>query len=213
MRKLTVAVLALVGCVKQLPPAPIPEPVPPSIGAGAAAEGTGRLIVDVVDGPAPVQRVRMEAMPSPNAQGLPTVRFTQTPTTLCPAAPCVTDVPFGNVLLGFPVIGDEGALETELVNVGPDPSVYRRSLSVYTDNTGATRILGIIATSVGAAAAITGTTLLPIGLSKGSDGLTLAGSVSLGGGLALVVIGIMMIRADAPTFRPGSSNHYPVAAQ
>jgi hypothetical protein len=210
MRKLTICVLALVGCVKQLAPAPIPEPRPPTVTAGTAAAGTGRLIVDVVDGPAPVTRVRMEATPSPNPQGLPTVRFEQTPTELCPAAPCVTDVPIGNVLLGFPVIGDEGALETELVNVGPDPSVYRRSLSVYTDNTGATRILGILATSIGAASAITGTALLPIGLSKGNDGMTLAGGVTLGGGLALVVAGILMIRADSPTFRPGSSNHYPL---
>jgi len=212
MRQLTVCVLALVGCIKQLPPAAIPEPVPSRVGSGTPpAEGTGRLIVDVVDGPAPVQRVRMEARPSPNAAGAPTVRFDTTPTELCPAAPCVTDVPVGNVLLGFPVIGDEGALETELVNVGPDPSVYRRSLSVYTDNTGATRILGILATSIGAASAITGTVLLPIGLSKGNDPMTIAGGVTLGGGLALVVAGILMIRADSPTFRPGSSNHYPLS--
>lgn len=213
MRQLTLGVLALAcaACIKQLPPAPIPEPVPPRIAAGSApAGGNGRLIVDVVDGPAPVQRVRMEATPSPNAQGVPTVRFEQTPTELCPAAPCVTEIPFGNVLLGFPVIGDEGALETELVNVGPEPSVYRRSLSVYTDNTGATRVLGILATSIGAASAITGTALLPIGLSKDNDGMTLAGGVTLGGGLALVVAGILMIRADSPTFRPGSSNHYPL---
>ncbi len=212
MRHLTFGVLALGGCIKQLPPAPIPEPVPPTVAAGTSpAPGTGRLIVDVVDGHAPVQRVRMEARPSPNAQGVPTVRFEQTPTELCPAAPCVTDVPVGNILLGFPVIGDGDALETELVHVGPDPSVYRRSLSVYTDNSGASRVLGILATSIGAAAAITGTALLPIGLSKGNDGMTLAGSVSLGGGLALVAIGILMIRADSPTFRPGSSNHYLLA--
>jgi hypothetical protein len=210
MRKLTLGALALAGCVKQLPPAAIPEPVAPPVEAAPPREGHGRLIVDVVEGGAPVQRVRMEATPSPNVQGVPTVRFHQTPTELCPAAPCITELPFGNILLGFPVIGDRGALETELVNIGPEPSVYRRSLSIYTDDTGATRVLGIIATSLGAASAITGTALLPIGLSKGNDGLTLAGSVSLGGGLALVVAGILMIRADAPTFRPGSSNHYPL---
>jgi hypothetical protein len=199
-----------VGCMKQLPPAPIPEPIAaPVAEAAAPREGHGRLIVDVVDGPAPVARVRMEARPSPNPQGLPTVRFTQTPTELCPAAPCITELPFGNILIGFPVVGDHGALETELVNIGPEPSVYRRSLSVYTDNTGATRILGILATSLGAASAITGTALLPIGLSKGNDGMTLAGGVTLGGGLAAVVIGILMIRADSPTFRPGSSTTTP----
>lgn len=212
MRKLTVGVLAVFAfgaCVKQLPPAPIPEPIEPPVAASAPREGYGRLVVDVVEAPVRVARVRMEARPSPNAQGIPTVRFEQTPTDLCPAAPCVTELPYGNILLGFPVIGDPQALETELVNIGPEPSVYRRSLSVYTDDSGATRVLGIIATSLGAASAITGTALLPIGLSKDNDGLTLAGGVTLGGGVALMVAGILMIRADSPTFRPGSSNHYP----
>jgi hypothetical protein len=211
MRQLTLGVVALAGCIQQLPPAPIPQAVPPIVGSSTPpAEGNSRLIVDVVDGPTPVQRVRMQTKPSPNAQGVPTVRFIQAPMELCPRAPCVTDVPVGNVILGFPVIGDDSALETELVNIGPDPSVYRRSLSVYTDNTGATRVLGIIAASIGTGSAITGSALLPAGLANDNHGLTVAGGITLGAGAALILAGILMIRADSPTFRPGSSNHYPV---
>jgi hypothetical protein len=61
---------------------------------------------------------------------------------------------------------------------------------------------------VGGAAALTGVALLPIGLGKDRDGLTTAGSISLGAGVALLVFGIWAIRKDAPTYRPGSANHF-----
>lgn len=201
------------GCVKQLPPAPIPEPIAPSVQpAPPPPQGYGRLVVDVVEGPTPVQQIRMDSTPIPNATGRESFRFFEVPALLCSPSPCANDMPAGNVLLGFPVIGREGT-EVELVNIGPDPSVYRRSLSVYTDDTGGLRVFGIIATSVGAASAITGTALLPIGLAKDNDGLTTAGALSLGLGAALITFGIWAIRHDAPTFRPGSSNHFPLAPQ
>ncbi len=68
-------------------------------------------------------------------------------------------MPSGNILLGFPVVGDEDALETELVHLGPDASVYRRALSHYNGDTGATRVLGIIGASRGGTAMMTGTAL------------------------------------------------------
>ena len=87
------------------------------------------------------------------------------------------DVAAGNVLLGFPVVG-RSAMEVELVNIGPDPSVYRRSLSIYEDRTGTTRVLGIIATAVGGASLMTGAVLLPIGLARDSGGRPPVGSRS-----------------------------------
>ena len=198
------------GCVKHLPPAPTPQPVLPRVDAPAQPAGTARLVVDVVEGPAPVQRIRMTPEPS-DAQGRPSVRFVERPEILCAATPCVVDAPRGNVLLGFPVIGDPGATEAELVHIGPDPTVYRRSLSVYDGRSGVVRVLGIIGTSLGGASLITGTALLPIGLARDSSGLTFAGGISLGAGAALLTLGILAIRHDAPTYRPGSSNHYPLA--
>lgn len=130
--------------------------------------------------------------------------------TLCASTPCVTDLPVGNTVLGFPVIGRDQT-EVELVHVGPEASVYRRTLSVYTDNTGSTRTLGIIGTAVGGTALLTGATLLPIGIAEGMNTMTWAGGISLGAGAALLTIGILMMRHDAPTYRSGASNHFPLA--
>lgn len=203
-------VLALGACVRQLPAAPTPPPMVPAVAASAPpAAGHGRLVIDVVEGPAPVQRVRIGSQQIDRGNGLYTYALNEVPEVLCAQAPCVADVPVGNVLLGFPVLGNS-TLEVELVHVGPDPSVYRRSLSIYEDKTGATRVMGILATSLGGAAAATGTVLLPVGLAKGNDGLTAAGGITLGAGALLLAIGIWAIRHDAPTYRPGSSNHFPL---
>lgn len=205
-----VVMCASVACVKQLPAAAIPAPVAPQLAdAPSPPPGQGRLVVDVVEGHAPVQTVRMVARENQTGTRK-SYRFIEVPEVFCQAAPCARDIPVGNVLLAFPVVGKD-ATEVELVHVGPDPSVYRRSLSIYEDNTGGLRVFGIISTSVGGAALITGTALLPIGLAKDIDGMTLAGSISLGAGAALLAFGIWAIRHDAPTFRPGSSNHFPLA--
>lgn len=212
-RRLRIALLCLpVACVKQLPPAATPEPVAPPVAAAAPPPaGYGRLVIDVVDGPAPVQRIHMVSKPRDNGRGRVTYQLFEKPEILCAASPCAADVPAGNILVGFPVIGKDD-IEVELLNVGPDPSVYRRSLSIYEDRTGGLRVFGIIMTAVGGTAAMTGTVLLPIGLAKDNDGLTTAGAVTLGTGAALLVFGIWAIRHDAPTFRPGSSNHFPLSA-
>jgi hypothetical protein len=201
-----------VACVKQLPAAPIPQAVAPQIApAPPPPVGQGRLVVDVVEGAAPVQRIRMDARPIEAAGGRTSYRLYEVPEVLCAAAPCAKDFPIGNVVLAFPVVGKPGVTEVELVNIGPDPSVYRRSLTIYEDNTGGTRVLGIIGTAVGGTAVMTGAALLPIGLAKDIDGMTIAGGISLGAGAALLAIGIWAIRHDAPTYRPGSSNHFPLA--
>lgn len=194
----------LAACVTTLPPAPVPpQVVPPMQPAPPPPEGQARLLVDVVDGPAPVQRVRLAAQPGKHG-----VDLEERPEPFCQPSPCAVDLPFGNVLLGFPVIGDRDALEVELVHVGPESSIYRRSLSVYDDRHTSLTTWGILATSIGGASAITGTALLPIGLSDGNTGLTTAGAVTLGAGAVLIAIGVWALRADASTFRPGSANHF-----
>ena len=202
--------VAASGCVKQLPPAPIPPPVAPPVNAPAPPPGGhGRLVVDVVEGPFAVNTMRQQPREQQDAQGRRVYRFFEVPEILCPQTPCGVDLPQGNVVLGFPVIGNDD-LESELVHIGPDPSVYRRSLSIYADNTGATRVLGIIGTALGGAAIVTGTVFLPIGLSRDNSTMTAVGGISMGGGALLLTAGILMMLADRPTFRPGASNHFPL---
>lgn len=204
--------LVSTGCVRQLPPLPAPDAIVPSTNTTAEpATGKGRLVIDVVDGPTPVQRVDMKAEPFEDGQGRTRFRFYEAPEPLCTTSPCVVDLTPGNVLLGFPVTGDDHSMEVELVHVGEETAVYRRSLSHYRHNKGALWVLGIIGTSLGGTSLLTGTALLPLGLADGNDGLTIAGATTLGGGALLVTLGILAIRADSPSYRPGSAIHFPLA--
>ena len=204
--------LCSVNCVRQLPanPAP-PAVVPPGTTSSPTAQGQGRLIIDVVDGPTEVQRVHMQAKPITTRQGTH-YSFHETSEPLCARTPCAVDLPSGNVLLGFPVRGDAHPMDIELVYIGEGPTVYRRELSYYRRNKGAMYKLGIIAASVGSASLITGSALLPIGLNDGNNGLTIAGAITLGAGALATTLGILGIRADSPTYRPGSANHFSLPA-
>jgi hypothetical protein len=51
---------------------------------------------------------------------------------------------------------------------------------------------------------------LPIGLSQDSRGMTIAGGITLGVGAVVMTLGILSLRANASTFRPGASNHFPL---
>ena len=177
--------------------------------AGPAAPNNGRLIVDVPEGPVPVYRARMEARKQDNGTRRPTFRFFDLPPQLvCKETPCVIDEPAGNILIGFPVLGCSPAIDYDLVHVGLDPSVYRRSLAIFENETGAEQIAGIVMSSLGAAASITGIVLLPVGASKDNDRLTAAGGITLGVGALVMTAGILMIRHDSATYRPGSANHF-----
>ncbi len=206
-----IAVLAT-ACVKHLPPRPPPDAIAPKIDTSSPPpEGAGRLVVDVVDGSTPIQIVQMAPQEVADAQGRRRVTFVETPHLLCNGTPCVSDPQRGNVLLGFPVIGAPSRLEIELVHVGDQPSVYRRSLSEYhTTRKGAAYVLGIIGTALGGASATTGIVLLPIGLADKNEGLTAAGGITLGVGAILLAAGIWAIRSEADTYRPGSAAHFPL---
>jgi hypothetical protein len=204
--------LVSTGCVRQLPPRPAPDVVVPSTNTTSEPDpGKGRLVIDVVDGPTPIQRVHMNAAPFEDDQGRTRFRFHEAPEPLCATSPCVVDLTPGNLLLGFPVAGDDHALDVELVHIGEETAVYRRSLSHYRHNRGALWVLGIVGTSLGGTSFLTGTTLLPLGLSDGNDGLTLAGATTLGAGALLITFGVLAIRADSSTYRSGSAIHFPLA--
>src|SRR5947208_1758312 len=97
----------VVGCTIQLPPAATPQARTPALvpADSPPPEGHGRIVLDVVDGPTPIELVRMVPEPSDDGHGRTTFHFREHAEPLC-TAPCRTDPPLGNLLVGFPVVGD-----------------------------------------------------------------------------------------------------------
>ncbi len=198
------------GCVKKLPPVAMPDATPPTVQGPPPVVGQGRLIVDVANGPTQVEHVTMVANERTKSDGRQTYWFTESYEVLCPASPCVLDMPPGNVLLAFPLVGGGDRIDTELVHVSPGTTVYRRALGEWDDGLVGLRVVSILATLLGVAAAITGIVLLPSGLSNGDDDTALAGGIVLGSGVLLTTLGILGINVAAPTFRPGAAVHFPL---
>ena len=99
-------------------------------------------------------------------------------------------------------------IESELVHVGPDATVYRRTLSQYDQGGRTMRILGILGASIGGAAIATGATFLPLGLARDHQGMTVAGGISLGAGALLTTLGIVAIAQHPKVYRAGAASHY-----
>ena len=195
----------LVGCVKHLPPAATPEAVAPAVVIdGLPATGHGRLVLDVLDGPTPIQRVRVGSERIDSGEGREHWSLYEAPELLC-ESPCVAEVPLGNVMLGFPVAGDSQQTEVELVHVSDEPGVYRRVLSRREVDDETAYMLGIISAVFGGMSMGVGAVFLPVGLGESDDGLVTAGAITLGIGGALVAAGIIGILVGRPVVRPGSS--------
>ncbi len=212
--RISKASLALLGvlwasaCHRQLPPAPTPAKLAPAVTlATDLGEGEGQLVIDVVDGPTQVERIHMQPTPVTDQQGRTRYEFVESKEVLCATTPCVVKLPVGNVVLGFPVTSSPGSTEVELVHVDASPTVYRRALSFYKAPKSG-RGLGVVTTSFGGMAVVAGASMLPIGLAKDIDGLTLGGAISLGAGAVLTALGIWSLRGTSSSYRQGSAIHY-----
>jgi hypothetical protein len=203
-------ILLACGCNRQLPAAPTPQPLAPQVAPAAPlAEGEGQLVIDVVDGPTQVQRIRMQPNAVTDDQGKTRYEFVEAAETLCDQTPCVVNLPLGNVVLGFPVAGNPTAMEVELVHIESEATVYRRALTFHEPGKGGSaRTLGILATTFGGMTMVAGAALLPVGLATDSGGLTLSGAISLGAGGVLTALGIWSVAGTGSTYRPGSAIHF-----
>jgi hypothetical protein len=177
------------------------------------AEGSGRLVIDVADGPAPVGRLITESVVVALDKDRPITASMVTTEELC-TAPCSVDIGPGRWQLVFPTRNDRQRVEIGEVDVAPaTTTVYRRALGSY-DGGGAGLVLGILGVVFGGASAITGVTLLPVGLAQDEDegsGMALAGAITLGTGLILTAFGILGIALDPHIEQPGAAVQFELA--
>ncbi len=208
--RLVVATMALglVACTRTLPRRTVPEAEMPSVDLSRPSPtGTGRLVVDVPEASVPVSRMTVRNVPDGEH-----FRLIEEPSEVCPATPCVLDLPVGNVLLAFPVLGNEGALSTpELVHVSGEASVFRRNLDLYAHDRRALYRSGGIFMALSFVAMIAGL-IVGQNAAEGDPGSTdrLVGRSMLIGGAALMIPSTLMLYYGSPTQTPGSSVHFPV---
>ena len=202
-----VLALGLIACTRTLPRRSFPEAAMPSVDLSRPRPaGTGRLVVDVPDGSVAVSRITVRSVPDGEH-----VALVEEPTEACAVTPCVLDVPIGNVLLAFPVLGNEGALSTpELVHVGEEPTVFRRNLDVYEDGRRGLYRTGGIFMGLAVVAIIAGF-IVGQSADDGGEGRDqrIVGTSMLAGGVVLAIPSYLMLRFGSPTQTPGSSVHFP----
>jgi len=167
-------------------------------------------VVDVVDGPSDVYFLDNQELTFEVGKDL-SVRGGSVSREHACVTPCVLDLAPGRHMLGFPTPGSFGRLEYDRVDVGLQPTVYRRALGSR-DPGGAGMILGMMGATFGGLALIVGTVLFPVGLATDDDGLALAGEVNLLVGLGLTTLGILGIVMDPRTIQGGSSTQFAVPA-
>ena len=202
---LAVLMLSLLagGCMHLVPPPEVPEAYAPELAeAPPIAEGRGRVVVDVEDGPTEVLTVERQRWIL--GGGNHTLSFRTTSTEVLCMSPCIVDLPFGRYALGFRSRGPSPRLEVTGVDVGPVPTVFRHALGSY-QSAGAGKPLGIVGIVLGGMSFITGVVLLPVGLGTDGDGVALAGGVTLAAGGLLTTLGIVAIAISPSIRQPGAS--------
>jgi hypothetical protein len=183
--------------------------IPPvALPATPPAPGQSRLVIDVVDGPARVARSHLETSPIDAGNGRTKFRFSTRLDVACPAAPCVVDLPRGNVVLGFPYLNDPDTYETKLIHIGDAPAVYRKALRYYVPGKTGRQVAGILLAFFGGSSMAVGAVLLPIGLAKDKDGFVTAGGITLGAGIPMVAVGIWALLTSGSITRDGASSHF-----
>lgn len=201
------ALVVATGCVRVIPPPATPDPLAPAIDTrslAAPAEGHGRVLVDVVDGPTEVRRFETTQIVVDDKNKDRPLVVNETFTTFVCVSPCVVDMPLGRQSLAFPTRGRRNRYEVGEVDFAPEPTVYRRALGSYRSG-GAGLVLGILGAAFGGAAVITGMTLLPVGLALDDDAMALAGGISFAAGGLLTGLGVWAISESPSTEQPGAS--------
>jgi hypothetical protein len=196
-----------VGCIHTFAPVPAPPPpMEPPRSDRPVPPGYGRIFVDVADGPVFVSVVEpVEVTETLNDQTVTSeVLRDQGGCT----SPCILDLRLGAHLLAFPMRGS-GGVDLAHVVATPRPTVYRHALG-WRQKGGAGFVLGLLGVSFGGMSVTTGAALLPVGLVKGSEGMTLAGEITLGVGAVLTVVGIWAMASNPSMVQAGGGAQYEV---
>jgi hypothetical protein len=212
-----------------LPPAAVPARQIPAlvIDETPPAEGTTRVVLDVVEGPSRVELVtEQHSTATPPAVALGVVGADVAAVTVVPQgpvdsistrllciSPCVVDLPAGTYELNFAGPHDTGGRRVPsglgLLQVTRDPVVYRRAIGFYSPADQAEAYLGNLSLIVGISLAVIGTVALATQDSEGVPPLGAALGM-LGGGVGLSVLGGYWALDARAVLQPGAEIQFPL---
>ena len=185
------------GCMKQYPARTIPQRLEPQVvDIGGPPEGHGSITLDVVDGAAEAGVVAAESAGVAVGTYTTASSWGQSIIPIC-TTPCEAHLPYGHyriktLVLSDPTIGDD---DGTLV-VTDDPSFWRRAPAIIKERRGL-HWAGVTMLITGA---VLGPTLIGLGVSDGSVGMTATGAVFTAIGIA----GIPMMVKGRTEITPGS---------
>jgi len=190
----------LAGCVKNLPPPPLPEKIVPKLPDMPPGEpGKGRVIFDAVDGPARVELVTGFRRTTATADTVTAYGISVFTEVLC-NTPCFADLPYGTRDIKF-VQQSTGREELWLVEFRKKPSVYRLDFGYYKDS-----FVPVISWAIGAGL---GLTMMITGILIAATGDDIInpdiGFGLLGGGAGTLLLGGVIGYAYRSESQPGSA--------
>lgn len=207
-------IVALGGaCTQRLPPAEDPAHQVPAVGTlPPLAPGMGRVVIDVVDGPAIVEEEisRTERVTqSGGGSTQTTVRYNGPPIRkkIC-VTPCVVDLPLGAHDLRLTLRETPNRSEKVALMFSDAPLLYRRALSG-----GRPPVKWWVGTSLlatGSLAFLLSSALLLSNADANNTSIISPGGLVLGLGGSMGVVGLVVTQKNPRLIRQGAENQWPL---
>lgn len=200
------------GCVRELPPHR-PSPVVPEIDIPTQSPrpGNGRVVLEVVDGPATVMEIRHDVYQM--SEEIPVGTSVVERQDLC-STPCVLERPLGRSTLRLTLQGDPSRNEVHSVTFSETSRVFLFALEERTERRGL-RLLAIALDGLGAMLAVAGGAVIGVLIAEHENDTSLigVGSGLIGAGAVTLASGIVLHAVFPPQRRRGAVTSFPLHQQ
>jgi hypothetical protein len=198
-----IGMLVLLGCGRTIPPPEVPPRIaPPGLEQpGPAPGGTGRVLIDVTNGPAAVAQVLGRHQYAAAGGGAVVMGYGMSTRPLCHFTPCWADLEVGDAELHIVHRADPELFDLVPIRVSSRTSMVRHTLG-RSEPGGAAYFLGLMGVTLGSSAVAVGVPLWAA-LDDPSAGML----ITITGGVT-AVLGILMMILDQPSVQMGSTNQY-----
>jgi hypothetical protein len=192
--------LALIACMpRTMAPPAAPSREAPAVDRALVppVPGTGQVILDTVDGPADVEDILSSSFAySTNGNAA----FGQQTARVC-TTPCVANLGYGEHELKFRLRSDPDRVSSAFITATTTPTIHRYAVGTHHRHPGGT-FGGIMLATVGGTLGFVG-----VAVGGGTDNGALVGAGV--GGLALGVLGLVLMSSSRDEIQSGTLTSWP----